>query len=248
MKLFVTSDIHGNFKALQKGLQEVGYDMDNPDHIFVSLGDNFDRGADNVAVYNFLRSIPAHKRVLIRGNHEEFLLWLIQRGRPLQYDYYNHTVDTVYDLAQSVRPTDLDHIVDVAKETGIHRWINEEMGWFAETPSYIFVHGSVPRKADLSGYETDLIHFTDQERWVDAACCKTPDIIDWHRQTYPNGYDKTIVFGHWGNFLLRGKTPANMKPEDHLPWYDTQHKLIGLDSTSVLSDMVNVIVLEENVE
>ena len=71
-KLFVLSDIHGHYSEMKKALDEAGFDPENGSHIFVSCGDLFDRGMENVAVYDFVRGLK-HK-ILIRGNHEDMLL------------------------------------------------------------------------------------------------------------------------------------------------------------------------------
>lgn len=38
-KLFISSDIHGFFDEWSVALKEAGFDIDNPDHIIVVLGD-----------------------------------------------------------------------------------------------------------------------------------------------------------------------------------------------------------------
>ena len=43
-KLFVVADIHSFYEEMIKALSEQGFDREDPDHIFVSLGDLFDRG------------------------------------------------------------------------------------------------------------------------------------------------------------------------------------------------------------
>ncbi len=50
-KYFICSDLHGNFTALEKALQENGFDIDNESHILVVAGDIFDRGEESVKVY-----------------------------------------------------------------------------------------------------------------------------------------------------------------------------------------------------
>ena len=43
-KYFVVSDVHGFYDEMKKALDNAGFDIANPDHIFVSCGDLLDRG------------------------------------------------------------------------------------------------------------------------------------------------------------------------------------------------------------
>ena len=83
-KLFVVSDIHGYYTELMKALADAGFDKNNESHIFVSCGDLFDRGTENTAVYNFVKSLD--RKILIRGNHEDMLIQTLDRG---YIDYAN---------------------------------------------------------------------------------------------------------------------------------------------------------------
>ena len=99
-KFFVVSDIHGHYYQLIRDLKEAGYDKDNSNHCLIVLGDIFDRGRQPLEVYNFLRSIPKERRVLIRGNHETLLRDLVARGFAEPHDEHNGTYLTLWDIAQ----------------------------------------------------------------------------------------------------------------------------------------------------
>ena len=43
-KLFVVADVHSFYNEMIDALAEKGFDKNDPDHVFVSLGDLFDRG------------------------------------------------------------------------------------------------------------------------------------------------------------------------------------------------------------
>src|SRR5690554_2802150 len=73
-KYFVFSDIHGNLKPLIKALDEKGFELENKNHILLSLGDHFDRGVENLAVLGFLKLFDKKNRlIMIKGNHDDFL-------------------------------------------------------------------------------------------------------------------------------------------------------------------------------
>ncbi len=74
-KYFVFSDIHGNLRPLVQALDDAGFDMDNPEHILLSLGDHFDRGIENLQVLGYIMHFHKLDRIImIRGNHDDFLL------------------------------------------------------------------------------------------------------------------------------------------------------------------------------
>lgn len=92
-KLFVVSDVHGHCSLLKEALKEAGFDHNNADHLLVCCGDYFDRGNENVQVLQFFERLQ-HK-VLLRGNHEDMLLKLLQTGRLLPHHYINGTFSTL---------------------------------------------------------------------------------------------------------------------------------------------------------
>ena len=47
-KLFIVSDVHSYFNEMIQALSNAGFDRNNPNHIFVSLGDLLDRGKQSV--------------------------------------------------------------------------------------------------------------------------------------------------------------------------------------------------------
>jgi len=96
-KYFISSDIHSFFSIYNDALEENGWDINNPDHILIILGDIFDRGDDTLKMYEFLRSLPKERRILIRGNHEYLLRSLVKRK-----DFYDHDISngTLVSLLQ----------------------------------------------------------------------------------------------------------------------------------------------------
>ena len=63
-KYFVCSDIHSHYNELMTALNDAKFDINNPEHILIVLGDIFDRGDQSIEVYNFLRGLPLSRRVL----------------------------------------------------------------------------------------------------------------------------------------------------------------------------------------
>ena len=177
---FVCSDIHGYFNEWMSSLKDAGFDISNNDHILIVLGDIFDRGGQPKKIYEFLKSFPQKRLILIRGNHEYLLLDLVRRGYPLQHDEMNGTYQTLIDLYKDpfeVRKEfwrenkdkysrkelyaisfnvyqqaikDL-YTNDTIKE--IVRWIKSKK-WkdYYEFGPYIFVHAFIPLKDRVDPY------------------------------------------------------------------------------------------------
>jgi len=104
MRYFVTSDLHSFSAEMRRSLRKAGFNKRNKDHTLIVCGDVFDRGPDAIGVYEYLSSIPKRRRVLIKGNHEELFLKLLDKPAPDDYDFSNHTVDTFCQIARSVDP------------------------------------------------------------------------------------------------------------------------------------------------
>ena len=76
MKLYALSDIHGRTFSLQQFI-DLGFDLDNPQHHIVFLGDYFDRYDDNYGVYLELKRIQKllqDRCHLIVGNHDGYMI------------------------------------------------------------------------------------------------------------------------------------------------------------------------------
>lgn len=99
MKYYITSDLHSFYTPLKKSLTALDYDLANPDHTLVILGDIFDRGNETKELYNFLKQIPAERLVLVKGNHEYLLDELLTKKLPDDFDYSNGTVLTCCHMA-----------------------------------------------------------------------------------------------------------------------------------------------------
>ena len=147
--LFVVSDIHGHYTLLKESLDKVGFDNENEKHILICCGDYFDRGNENFEVLKFFERLK-HK-ILLRGNHEDLLLKLLQTGKVLPHNYINGTLITLENFfgKYSIDPAD-DTVCFSGKSRMIDRvceFIEETVNYF-ETDKYVFVHGWLPDKAE----------------------------------------------------------------------------------------------------
>ena len=103
MRYYVVADIHGFYTELYNALAEKGFFTDTEPHKLIVCGDLFDRGKEAVKVQSFIFDLMERDEViLIRGNHEDLTLCLIQDWENFGYMQSHHisngTVDTVLQL------------------------------------------------------------------------------------------------------------------------------------------------------
>ena len=170
---FVTSDIHSFFDCFRDALRRAGFRKTDPDHILVVCGDVFDRGNQTMEVYDFIRSIPRKRRIMIRGNHEDLFKELLAKTYPDRYDFSNGTVKTFCAIAGVDQATlkssywyakaasegvDLsayrnkpaevwEGVRRAVRDSDAAKWIDSKE-WinYAELGRYVLVHGFVPAK------------------------------------------------------------------------------------------------------
>lgn len=257
MKYYVAADIHGFFDELITALDEKGFFTDPEPHKLIICGDLFDRGSQAVELQNFILDLLAEDSViLIRGNHEDLALDLLNgwmRRSYLQYHHYtNGTISTILQLTQA-NQDDLyripDHVGREFLQSPYVQTIIPAMRNCFETPHYIFVHGWIPcTVVDHSPYQIDYIYIED---WRNA------NKKAWDRARWINGMEaahggvvepgKTIVCGHWhcsfGHAHYERKGGEFEHNPDFTPYYGDG--VIALDACTVRSGKVNCIVIED---
>lgn len=238
-KLFVASDVHGHSTLFRAALDRAGFDPENEAHVFVSCGDLFDRGPENRAVYDFVRSLP--RKVLVRGNHDDLLLEALGRGFLESYDRDNGTEATLREFLGDGAVDGsgrFDREAHGAAIRELTEFLGETVDYY-ETERYVFTHGWLPVTDDLrrptvrSDWRT-----AEAEAWTDARW------LSWH-EFYAVGATlagKTIVCGHHPSSLGRMFDPMR-EPDCSEPFFGDG--VAAIDAYTVRSGRVNVIVLDE---
>lgn len=238
-KIFAVSDIHGHATLLRNALKEAGFDPLNKEHLLVIVGDCFDRGSENKAVLNLIKSIK--NKVLIRGNHEDMLIKTIERGKLRAVEYYNGTDITLYQFLGS------NNIDENGEITGnfsacdtLCEFANSMLDYF-ETENYVFTHGWLPLDLDAvpekikDGWK--YVYFGE---WFKAR------FLEWNKHysesTILEG--KTIVCGHRSCSYGAQIDPARSY-SDHSPFI--KKGIAAIDACTISSGKVNVLVLEDEV-
>lgn len=261
MKYFIVSDVHGCYDEMIKGLEDTGYDSSNPDHVFVSLGDLFDRGDKSYECLQFVNSLRDEQKILICGNHEDLLSEAILRKRFKRHDVHNKTDKTCWEFYKRLHP---ESSLETTTETEVLTWLenwDELKKYISSLKNYyvvgnnIFVHGWIPYWCHTLA-DIEKADWTD---WYDAVWCDGAQYcIRWGLKLKTNDTSNadivTVFCGHIHSFWLNNKyhqkgkiiTDSNgnidLSKIDNSPFIDKG--IVNLDSYSYETKKVNVYVLE----
>ena len=152
MRYYVVADIHGFFDEFRAALDETGFFADSEPHKLIICGDLFDRGQQALTLQNFIIDLLDKEAViLIRGNHEDLAIDLLNRWNQNSYLMRHHlsngTVDTALQLTGAALGDlafDPECIGNRFRETPYIKQIIPAMCNFYETPHFIFTHGWIP--------------------------------------------------------------------------------------------------------
>ena len=245
MKYFVVSDIHGCFGSLILALSKAGYDQNNPNHTLIVLGDIFDRGREPIQVYLFFKSIPEHRLILVRGNHEDMLIMAVEQGLDDVADVENGVAQTISDIT-GISINALKRFVGKPVlpmlNHPIYRYIRSSR-WFQyiEIGNFIFTHSYIPTKdgqylpnwRTISKYNPlwEEAHFVDADREL-ASGSFNPEIEN----------DKILVSGHRPTRYLHEKY-SNLKDNDSI-FYGKNY--VCIDGSVYQSGRLNVFTFESD--
>lgn len=244
-KYFITSDVHSFYEPMMTALNEAGFDANDPDHIFVSCGDLFDRGPDGIKCLDFVNDLPDERKILIRGNHEDLLEELLERGSYEWYDLHNRTDDTIRQFSKLVDGSDLS-LPKLCRKLQESRDLSryyDDLKYFHETDKYIFLHGYIP--VIDNGIS---VSYDPNWRLETASVFKEAAWLNgyemWRQGIREEG--KTIICGHihssYGHFHLHNEGEEFGEDMNSGIFYD--EGIIGLDACTAYTGKVNVLVLE----
>ncbi len=234
-KLFVVSDVHGHYTLLKEALDRAGYDKDNEDHLLICCGDYFDRGDENMEVLKFFERVK--NKVLLRGNHEDMLLKLLQTGKLLPHHYINGTISTLRNIFGKYSIDPVNDTIDFSGKTRIVdricEFIEETVDYY-ETEKYVFVHGWLPEDAlTPEGRQEASPEAWEKARWV-----------KWNERYIglrPLS-DKILVCGHVPTFYANALDPSRDKNSYEI---FSGNGIIAIDAGTADTKQVNVLVLED---
>ena len=234
-KLFVVSDVHGHCTLLKEALDRAGFNKDNEEHLLICCGDYFDRGNENVEVLKFFERLQ--NKVLLRGNHEDLLLKLLQTGKVLPHHYINGTMRTLENFFGKYAIDPVDDTIDFSGKTRIVdricEFIENTVDYY-ETENYVFVHGWLLENA----LSQEARQQATAEDWAKARWVKWNERYIGLRPLE----DKTLICGHLPTFCAnsldrnRGKNCCDI-------FYG--NGIVAIDAGTADTQRLNVLVLED---
>lgn len=240
-RLFAVSDIHGHYQELVKALHEAGFDEQDPDHVFLSCGDLFDRGNENRKVYDYIRSLE--RKILVRGNHDERLVRIMRERRVKPADHHNRTLITLREFFGEDCVDEYDNVHLDGCEATIAELTDfvASMCDFFETEHFVFVHGWIPTvlRGDLPCVTPDWRN-ADDEAWYEARWSPWPKMYA-AKATLAG---KTIVCGHRCTRYAAAFDPTRAEDDDSM---FRAEGIAVLDAGTIESKRIHVLVVDGEV-
>lgn len=234
-KLFVVSDIHGHCTLLKEALLNAGFDKNNDAHWLICCGDYFDRGVENAEVMSFFERLP--RKVMLRGNHEDMLLKLLQTGKLLPHHYINGTISTLKSFFGKYFIDPADDTIDFSGKTRtvdrLCEFIEETVDYY-ETEHYVFVHGWLPENGETEGSRQSA----GSAAWEKARWTKWTEKYTGQRPLA----DKTLICGHMPTFFANAFDPSRKENNAEI-FYG--NGMIAIDAGTYDSGQINVLILED---
>ena len=238
-KIFVVSDIHGHATLLIEALNEAGFDPRNKEHLLIVCGDCFDRGSENKAVMAYLKAVK--NKILVRGNHEDMLIAVIERGSLKYHDFHNGTDITLLQFLGQSNVDAYGVITSNYATCDILTEFGNSMLDYYETENYCFTHGWLPLKATDEG-----TRIKDDWRYARFSDWKKARFSEWNNVYSKDTVleNKTIVCGHRSTTYGYLFDPTR-RTRDSSPFF--RKGMIAIDACTIVSHRVNVVVLEDEV-
>lgn len=261
-KYFVFSDVHGEFDALIKSLEDAGYDHKNPNHILISVGDAFDRGPKSRKIYDFFRQ---NKCIAIKGNHDVMFQEYMEKGMDGEFVLFNILHNGLANTVASFTGLNVDtgalHIKDLDKarqqiydRQDIINWLRN-MPLYYETENFVFVHAGIdPNLPEWKDTPEDYLLWDIEDSHKPCPNVNKLVVIGHHHafrvraNGLATGYDDAKLDGY--RIRLNGSDEGHIttvrtfgNTDEHKP-YATMNK-IAIDGCTNLTGKVNVITFED---
>ena len=228
-RILAISDVHGENQKLLNLLQKAEY---NPSlDLLVIVGDMIDRGRENLATLATCEELRKNGAVLIKGNHEVFLINAIDEM--LKTDLWRLNIkmsEFLYTWVKSYggAPT-FDEIENLPDEKLIEiRNFLKSLPLYFSSGNYIFVHaGANVRKPIEANTEDETVWMKENFTWC------------------PGYKGKVLIFGHtptwqFGKYI---KLDKNVKKSAKI-WFDTINKdKVGIDCGGVFGGRLAALEL-----
>lgn len=238
-KLFVVSDLHGHYTLLKELLDQAGFDNNNEDHLFICCGDLFDRGSENIAVFDFVSGLK--NKVLICGNHDERLAEIIKCKRFDVFDIRNGLLTTLEEFFGPDSIGEYGDLILPENEKYSEALLDliSGMSNYYETKNHVFVHGWLPTQVGVN--PPCLL---EDWRNANAVAWRSSRFLEWISlyKTPAMLPGKTIVCGHRPTRLAE-RVDTSRSPADSSIYYG--EGMIAIDAGTIRSGRMNLLLLED---
>ncbi len=228
IKYFILSDIHAQFKLLNKALINADFNINNKDHILIISGDILDRGKQGNSVIKFLESKISKNRVLgVLGNHDVFLKDILEENFNIDVIKFNIMRNGFGETLKLIKGIDLNELTNesiikfknefIEKYSIFSKWI-KSLPIYLEFQNHVIVHA--------------FLNF-NLENWRDTSL----KFATWsrnYRDRIPFKFGKKLIFGHTPNVHINGS-------DDII--YDGFK--IMIDGGAALNHQINILKLTE---
>lgn len=170
-KYFALSDIHGRDINLSHFVKK-GFELKNPNHIIVLVGDYFDRNEKNLLVLRFIekyKKLLKERFIVLKGNHDEFIFNFIEYieknisiNEVLHHDEVNleRWLRNGGDITirQLFGPYKGKYTATKEKNLKRLKRFQNYVQDFYETDSYIFTHAAISEDRIVDVWNRDFLH------------------------------------------------------------------------------------------
>jgi serine/threonine protein phosphatase 1 len=223
MATVVIGDIHGNLRALDDLLNQLGTRLGAKDAA-VFLGDYIDRGPDSRGCIDRILRLKEESPatvITLAGNHEDWLLRSLNDPSRHSWLLGMEAHETIASYSPRVA-----HELRLALEEAGPRLLTERV----ELPYGLLVEAMPPTHLEFLR-ALKLYHRTEHALCVHGGLDPAiPDVEDqtreallWGTAEFLDGYsgDEMVVYGHWGNAVL---------DREGWPRPCRRHRAIGVDT------------------
>lgn len=247
-KYFVVSDIHGFYDEMKEALDNAGFDISNPDHYLVCLGDLLDKGNQAREVVDYFYTFPQNKLILIRGNHEDLfdnllsqfkekrngtLVITLDKIKGLKAHINNGTLDTLYQLLGFPIEQPINIEINSENKEYIDKFnsLKDRMINYYETKRFVLTHGWIPTyeykvedeyQIETVNDITDNIKTKTYTKYAYNKDWKNATPKEWERARWLNGMELA-------NMGIRVKNKRVVCGHWNVGWgwYNIKHKGFG---------------------
>lgn len=198
-KYFVFSDVHGEYDALMSSLTEAGFSINDPNHILISCGDNFDRGPRSKELYSYFSQLKRQGRFIgVKGNHDAMFLEYLEKGMDGEFVLFNilhnglgETLRSFLGLADG--NMNVNSLSEMRYKLDSVKSFVKSLPLYYETKHFIFCHAGInPQMIPWQNTSEDYMLWDVQDSHL--ACPNT---------------NKFVVIGH--HHAARVRRNAEMK-------------------------------------